>query len=199
MRPISRQPFARFNDSTMSQVGGLSELQLFRAATLRPVSVDEIASVRYVHEAAFTCYSAEYHTAQETAAFIAMIRQPDYYVDLLRVNLAVAVIGGEIVGTAGWLPADDRAGTARLRYVFVRPLFGGTGIGRMLVLDAEARAAHAGFFDFAVRTSVSSIAFFQRLGYRISSHGVYSIPPGVDMPVTYMRKSMGRPPRREYH
>jgi predicted N-acetyltransferase YhbS len=183
----------------MSQVGGLTELQLYRAATLRPARIDDIASVRYVHEAAFLSYSAEYHTVQEAAAFVDMVRQPDYYAELMRVNLAVAIIGGEIVGTAGWLSADDRAGTARLRYVFVRPMFGGTGIGRMLVLDAEARAAAAGFFDFAVRTGVSSIPFYQRLGYRVSSHGVYATPSGVDMPVTYMRKSTGRPARKEYH
>jgi predicted N-acetyltransferase YhbS len=183
----------------MSQVGGLSDLQLHRAVTLRPALIDDIASVRYVHEAAFLSYSAEYHTVQEAAAFVDMIRQPDYYVDLLRGNLVMATISGEIVGTAGWISADDRRSTARLRNVFVRPLFGGTGIGRMLVLDAEARASRAGFFDFAVRTGVSTIAFYQRLGYRISSHGVFATPSGVDMPVTYMRKSTGKPAKAGYH
>jgi GNAT superfamily N-acetyltransferase len=184
----------------MSQVGGLTELQLSRAVALRPVRIDDVASVRYVHESAFLSYSAEFHTAQETSAFLDMVRRPDYYADLLRANLVMASIGGEIVGTAGWLPAaGDRASVARLRNIFVRPLFGGTGIGRMLLLDAEARAAHAGFFDFTVRTSAGSIAFYKRLGYRISSHGVFATPSGVDLPVTYMRKSIGKPAKAGYH
>jgi predicted N-acetyltransferase YhbS len=171
------------------QVSFLASLQLSRVVTLRAVTIDDIPTIRYVHEAAFQTYSAEYHTPHEMAAFRDMVRRPEYALELLQSQLSVATISGEIVGTAGWVASDDRSGAARMRKVFVRPMFGGGGIGRMLVLDAETRASRFGFFEFSVRASVSSIAFYKRLGYRISSHGVFGTPSGVDMPITYMRKA----------
>ncbi len=183
----------------MFQVRCLATLKLSRVASLRAVTVDDIAAIRYVHKAAFQSYSAEYHTPQEMEAFLHMLRHPDYGLEILNSHLAIATIGGEIVGTAGWVGADDRGTAARLRKVFVRPMFGGAGIGRMLVLDAETRASRAGFFDFSVRSSVSSIAFYKRLGYRISSHGVFATPNGVDLPITYMRKAAQPRASAEYH
>lgn len=183
----------------LSQVGRLPSLRLHHCVKLRPANVDDIASIRYVHETAFQCYSAEYHTPQETAAFLDMLRDVSYGLSILRSNVFVAMIGEEIVGTAGWLAADDRGAAARLKQVFVRPLFGGAGIGRLLVNDAEKRAARAGFFDFSVRVSVASIAFYKKLGYRVSSHGVFTMPNGVELPVTYMRKATARRHNVEYH
>jgi len=181
------------------QVRCLATLQLSRVAVLRAVTVDDIAAIRYVHEAAFQTYSAEYHTLQEIAAFIHMLRHPDYGLEILNSHMMAATIGGEIVGTAGWIRADDRGTAARLRKVFVRPMFVGAGIGRMLLLDAETRASRAGFFDFSVRASVSSIAFYKRLGYRISSHGVFATLDGVDLPITYMRKAAQQRSPAGYH
>jgi predicted N-acetyltransferase YhbS len=175
----------------------LTTLQLTRAVTLRAADIDDIASIRYVHEAAFLCHSAEYHTAVETAAFLDMLRRPDYGRELLNSNLMIADIGGEIVGTAGWLAADDRGKSARIRKVFVRPMFGNSGIGRLLVNDAELRAARAGYLDFSVRATLSSTAFYKRMGYRVSSHGVLALQ-GADLPITYMRKA-AKAPSSEYH
>lgn len=177
----------------MFQVAYLSEIQLFRVVTLRPIGVDDIANVRYLHEASFTAFSAEAHTAQETAAFLDMVRRPEYVFEVARCNLVGAYIGGELVGTAGWLAADDRGAAARLRKVFVRPMFGGSGVGRRLVLDAEARAARAGFLEMSVRTNVAAMSFYKRLGYKVTSHGVFATPSGVDLPVTYLRKTTKRP------
>lgn len=184
---------------TLVKVPCLATLQLSRVVSLRSATVDDIASIRYLHEAAFQSYSAEYHTAQEMSAFVDMLRHPDYGLEILSSHVVVALIGGEIVGTAGWLSSDDRGAAARLRKVFVRPMFGGAGVGRMLVLDAETRASKAGFFDFSVRASVSAIAFYKRLGYRISSHGVFATPSGVDLPITYMRKAAQQRSPSGYH
>ncbi|MDX2263843.1 MAG: GNAT family N-acetyltransferase [Hyphomicrobiales bacterium] len=170
----------------------MSTLQLSRVTLLRPVTIDDIAAIRHIHQAAFQSYSAEYHTAQEQAAFNDMVRRADYALEILNSHVSVAIIGGEIVGTAGWVGADERGAAARLRKVIVRPMFGGCGVGRMLVLDAERRAQRAGFSDFSVRASVSSIPFYKRLGYRITSHGVFATPSGVDLPITYMRKAQNR-------
>jgi GNAT superfamily N-acetyltransferase len=153
------------------------------------VGVDDISSVRYVHGSAFQILSGEYHTQEESAAFSDMIRRPEYGREVLTNNVVGAWIDREMVGTAGWCPGDNRCKTARIRQVFVGPLFAGTGIGRLLLMDAENRALKAGFQFFSVRAAVSTVPFYEKLGYLVSSHGVLPTPNGVGMPIVFMRKA----------
>jgi putative acetyltransferase len=166
----------------------VTRLNLSACVTLRPVGVDDVSSVRHVHVSSFQVLSGEHHTQEETAAFADMIRRPEYGREVLNNNVYGAWIDGQIVGTAGWCPGDNRCRTARIRQVFVEPLFAGAGIGGLLLMDAENRALRAGFHLFSVRVAVSAVPFFERHGYIVSSHGVLPTPAGVGMPVVFMRK-----------
>ncbi|NJO23776.1 MAG: GNAT family N-acetyltransferase [Sphingomonadales bacterium] len=155
---------------------------------IRSVGVDDWANVRYVHSAAFRLLSASFCTPSEIDAFTAFVRSETYAERLMWENLHGAWLDDELVGTAGWTPADDSGTQARITSAFVRPLFTRMGIGRRLVREAEARALAAGFERFSTRATLNSVGFFEKLGYDVTSYGVHAVTSHQTMPVTYMRK-----------
>ena len=160
-------------------------------ASIRRVTIDEMASVRHVHGNSFRVYAGPYLTAEETAAFLSYIQSPRYTDDLMRSEVYGAVIEGQLVGTAAWRAGDDQGASARISAVFVDPLFTGTGIGHRLVADVEARAHQSGFKRFAARVTINAVPFYERLGYEIASQGVSQIAMPLSLlPVTFLRKSV---------
>lgn len=166
----------------------LQKNEIANFVKLRPAGVDDIASIRYVHASSFRILAAEQHTEEEIDAYVELINSPTYTDELFRADLTVAWLDDEIIGTAGWSPADDSGKTARIRKVFVRPLFTNVGVGRMLVEAVEYRAEKAGFSDFSVRANMNALPFFEHIGYEITSYGVMAATSGVDLPVAFMRK-----------
>lgn len=155
---------------------------------LRPLDIDDLSFARYVHASAMRALGARLHTPEEVEAFVQTVYSRDYGDKLLRHDVHAAWLDGEMVGTAGWCAATDVSRTARVTDVFVRPMFTGSGVGRLLVGAAERRALNAGLRDFSTRATAGSARFFEQLGYQVSSHGVQRLPSGVDLPVVFMRK-----------
>ncbi len=158
------------------------------AVTLRPATIDDLSSIRYVHMTSFRILAAEHHSENEIQARVEDILRTEYFEEILEADLYCAIVDNEIVGTGGWCPADDNGATARIRKIFVRPLFTGCGIGRLLVEAAEERARRAGFNEFTTRANINSVAFFEHMNFEISSYGVMPTRSGVDLPVAFMRK-----------
>ena len=155
---------------------------------LAPIGIDDWANVRYVHSLAFERLASPYLDPNDIEIFRARLAIPDYTDELMQENLFGAWVENELAGTAGWRPADDNGVTARITSVFVLPVFAGLGIGSQLLADAEARAEQAGFKSFAVRATPNAVGFFETFGYEISSHGIRSVSPNQDLPITFMRK-----------
>lgn len=160
---------------------------------IRRVTVDDFSTIRYIHTRAFERGVAPHLSEEEAAAVLAHMRTPAYAADLLSRELYVGLIAGQIVATAGWSAGDDSGTVARIGWIFVDPMFAGTGIGRRMVADVEARAAQSGYSKFAVRATPNAAGFCQRIGYDVASHGVSALYSAVDaLPVTFMRKSVER-------
>lgn len=155
---------------------------------LQPVTIDDLASIRYVHKASFDSIAGVQHSDEEVQAQVDLIYSRNYVDVILSNNTYCAWIGDEIIGTSGWCPADGRRSIARINMISVHPLFHDLGIGRMLVANAEKRAQNAGFYEFSVRSVTTAIPFYKRQGYHVSSHGIIQTPKRVDLPVAFMRK-----------
>lgn len=155
---------------------------------IRDADLDHWADIRDLHGFSFGRMTGPSIDASQCAAFLAHIREPEYTLSLQQQNLLVAWIDDQLVGTAGWVAFDGRGQTARITSVCVSPLFTRLGIGRILVEASEARASHAGYYDFATRTFSPSVGFFEELGYARSSQGVQSMGVHSELPVVFMRK-----------
>lgn len=167
---------------------------LATAADLRPVEIDELSDVRYIHAGALRSQAAEQLSQEEIEAFVGYVYSESYTERLAEMVRARRLFGitveGKLTSTAGWMPANDSGATARLMAVFVAPLFSGVGLGRRITLAAEADAAQAGFLAASVRTPIGAVGFFQRLGYDVSSYGVWTLKPDCALPVGFMRKAL---------
>ncbi len=155
---------------------------------LKPVTLDDLASVRYVHKSAFTLLAGTEHSEEQVQAQNELIYSKNYCDHIFANNTYCAWMGNELIGTSGWCPADDRGGTARVNMIYVHPLFHMLGIGRMMVKNAEERARDAGFYEFSLRANINAVRFYKRLGYHVSSRGILQTPKKVDLPVAFMRK-----------
>lgn len=176
----------------MSRIGDPSDLG--RAVHITPLEIEDLSEVRYIHAAAFRLVASPYFTEEEIAAFTDTITSRDYTDSLVTAMRDRQLIGArydnQLIGTAGWTYSEDQGETARLKWLYVRPLFTDCGIGRRLVAEVESRVIQGGFNQASVRSTSAAQGFFERLGYRTTSHGVYNLNPRIAMPVVFMRKSM---------
>jgi GNAT superfamily N-acetyltransferase len=162
------------------------------AAEVRPITIDELSSVRYIHAASFRRRAGQHYAPSDIEAFAEHVHGLNYtdaLSDVVRQQqLYGAWLEGELVGTAGWSAARDGEVAARLRFIFVRPLFTGLGLGGRLLLEAEDVARQAGFRTFNARATLNAAEFFERFGYQRLGSGVRPLSPTRALPVAFMRK-----------
>ena len=83
-----------------------SPKSLDAAASLRPISIDELADVRYLHELSVKRLAASHLSEREVAAFVAYLRSAEYTDRLTPIaaagKLTGAYLDGALAGTAGW-------------------------------------------------------------------------------------------------
>lgn len=170
---------------------------LVQAASLRQVVIDELSSVRHLHVTAMQQLAAQHLSETEVAALIAYIRSEQYTARLIEAVRNGRLIGAELMGalaaTAGWVAANDAGATARIMAVCVSPLYSRIGLARRALQVAETDAARAGFKVFTVRAPIGAVPFFERLGYGVTSHGVWPLPPDQAIPVGFLRKVAAGP------
>lgn len=157
---------------------------------LRPAGIDDWSDIRHLHASAFGALASPFLDAKHILAFKSVVYSSAYIETLAETDLWLATHDERIVGSAGWAPADDSGGLARVESVFVSPLFAGLDIGHRLVRHVESRAAAGGFRSFATRAMRGSVGFFEALGYTVTAHGTHALGTSIDFPVVFMRREL---------
>jgi len=159
------------------------------ALALQPLTEARLEDVRALHARSFEVLAAGAHSPEQIAAHLKLMREDAYREELLACHLALAVLpDGDLAATAGWNPVAGEPATARIRKVFVRPDLARRGLGRRMVLDAEARALDAGYARLVVRANVNAVPLYRALGYREDEAGTMAVADGVELPVVFMSK-----------
>lgn len=165
--------------------------------TFEPLDLCRLPEIRALQIGAFRVASARCYDEPEVRAFESYIADAGIADRLTSHDTELAVVGGQVVGTAGWAQSGDDGALARLTNLFVDPLFMHLGVGSALAERAERRAQLAGYAKVAVRAPLLLTVFFERLGYELSSYGSFSPKPGVELPITFLKKQLARPIHRE--
>jgi GNAT superfamily N-acetyltransferase len=163
------------------------------SAIVRPVTFDNLSDVRYLHAQSIKNLASGEFSDEEVAATKALVYSPKY-LDALgaaisRKQFFGAWIGEALVGTAGWSVLDETTTVARIRSIFVSPLYSRMGLAQKLLAHVEGEAAEAGLRTFSVRSMANANGFFLRQGYKVTSHGVRLLFPDRSVPVTFLRKT----------
>lgn len=176
----------------MSEPDGIAAKRLLPGAVeIRPARLEDLSSIRYLHSASFRALATPILGADEAETATKFIRSSAYADKLFADKLFAAFIEQQLVATAGWATPTSGSSGARLRSLYVSPLFGGLGIGRRLVDLIEADARQAGYTSYSVRATANVVGFFERLGYRVTSQGVRNLEGNLALPVFFMRKTDG--------
>jgi GNAT superfamily N-acetyltransferase len=193
----SDEPLSEFSPE-LAAGHAASELDLARRAVaaraiIKSVAFDHLSDVRYLHAQSIKHLATGEFTDEELAAAKTVVYSPKY-VDGLgaaigRKQFFGAWIGETLVGTCGWSAMDDATPTARIRSIFVSPLYARMGLAQKLLTHTEQHATAAGFRTYSVRSMANATGFFLRQGYVVTSHGVRTILPGRSVPVTFWRKT----------
>ena len=117
-----------------------------------------------------------------------MLQHPDYREELRECNLRLAVVGTEIVGSAGW--CQQTQGTARVRKVFVAPPLAGMGLGRRLMEVIEGTIHSAEIRNVVIRATINAVPFYERLGFHQVRRDMMISPDGVYVPMIIMNKRL---------
>lgn len=164
---------------------------LLQLLEIRPLSVDDLSTARYVVSAAFARAAKGHYSAAEAEAFAEFVRSP-HYSDILLGNRAYAAwVGSEMVGVAAWSIGEGKSPTARILALFVHPLFGGHGIGTRLAEYLGDEAAAAGYRALEASATLNAVPLFEKLGFLEIRRGAWGLPSGRDLPIAFMRKTSG--------
>jgi GNAT superfamily N-acetyltransferase len=161
---------------------------------VRLVVFDNLSDVRYLHAQSLKNLAGGELTDDEFAVAKAYVYSTKY-VDTLgaairRRQLFGSWIGDVLVGTAGWSTMEDANTVARIRSIFVSPLYTRLGLAQQMLAHVEVHATAAGFTTYSVRSMANAAGFFVRQGYTVTSHGVRTLLPDRTVPVTFLRKSV---------
>jgi putative acetyltransferase len=162
------------------------------ALTLRRVSLDDHAQVRYLHARSMRALSGDALSDAELGAFLAFVHQPCYSDHLRTEEVHGAFLDGQLVGTASWLANADDGETARIASVFVHPMFTRLGLGGRMLAEVESRAAQSGFTSLGTSATINAVPFFERYGYLEASRGVKAFGPQCWLPVAFLRRAVVR-------
>lgn len=160
----------------------------------RPLSIDDMSNLRYIHTASMRLHAAHVLSEDELATFCDHVYSESYANALSRVRLIGAIMGDELIGTAGWSLGDDSGSGVRITGLHVRPLFTRMGVGTALLRAVETAARAGGFDTFSTRATHNAVAFFEARGYVVTSYGVYQTGGAHGLPVAFMRKVDGPVP-----
>lgn len=129
----------------------------------RPLTVDDLSDVRYLHELTCRCLVDE-AGEDDVEEYLRIVGAPEYGELLLSERHILAFCGDMLVGSAGWSGADGSS-VARLSSVFVHPLFTGLGVARRLVRAVEKDAQGQGFERLQAPLPTHAGHFLRRLGF----------------------------------
>ncbi len=113
---------------------------------------------------------------------------------------------GQMIGCGGWSQRKTLCGgdhhavrenalmdpsqdAAKIRAIFVDPLWGRRGIGSLLLKAAEEAAMGAGFRRFEMGATLTGVPIYLRRGYRKVEMMTVPLEKGVTLPVVRMKKS----------
>jgi ribosomal protein S18 acetylase RimI-like enzyme len=164
------------------------------AVDVRPLDVNDIASVRRLQISSFLALAASDLSDEEAIAYQSMVVSPAYMHERFRATERGELLGalhdGRLIGSIEWQHAPNATNLAQIRGPSVDPLFTNCGIGARLLQDTERDIARCALAQIAVRSTMSAIGFFERFGYRITAHGQRQFSPSQAISVALMRKTL---------
>ena len=172
--------------------------------TIRPASRDDVTAISAVMRESVAQLGRTVYTDQQIASSLQFICRPDEQL-IDDGTYFVAVIDSEIAGCGGWSRRqkvysgsaasggedallDPNTDAARIRAMFVRPIYARRGIGRAILQHSEERAIAEGFRRFQLVAMRSAGTLYESCGYYAVRESPITLEEGVMLECTLMER-----------
>jgi len=152
---------------------------------IRAANSSDLESIERVHRESILQLCKTHYSAEQLADWTAALRPAAYVALLASHRMFVADENGELLGFA---VLDPSTGLINATYVCPQAL--GRGVGRALLVAAEADAAANGIRQIRLNATLNAVGFYGRLGYEHCGHEWNRLPTGVELPCVAMRKTL---------
>ena len=170
---------------------------LDRMAEVRPLTPDELPSLRHLHLSAFKRTAGTFLTDQELRSADDWIHGQALFDQTVLAAMHYQIFGAwvdrTLAAVAAWTEERTPSASARLRWVATDPMFERCGLGRRVVAHTEFAATTAGHTRLAVRALPTTHGFFVRLGYFELARGLQPLTQSLQVPAVYLVKEMRHP------
>lgn len=168
---------------------------------LRKATSDDRETLRSMQALSMRVLATPFYGVGTIEAFIAMGTMDDALLE--EGTYYLAEIDDQLVGSGGWStqspgyavvlqrqPANDTDIKARVRSVYVHPLFARQGIARTLMERIEADIARAGFDTGYLGATLCGLPLYRRLGWHGSLPLVLQLPGNENLVGINMAKRL---------
>jgi GNAT superfamily N-acetyltransferase len=180
-----------------------------REVSIRKAHDDDVPALIRLHRVAMRELGRNAYTVDQIDSFLLYVQTLDHAL-LADHTYFVAETGGRIVGSGGWsirtpdyygtIDFDDRAGgdshVAMIRAMYTHPDWARRGIGRHILMAAEAEAQAAGFRRFEVHALLPGVPLYRACAYQVVAHRAARLDDGATLPLLHMTKNALPPAER---
>jgi GNAT superfamily N-acetyltransferase len=173
---------------------------------IRAATLDDVTAIAAVMRESVESFGRGVYTPRQIASALRYICRPDEQL-IIDGTYFVAAATHKIIGCGGWSrrrkvysgsaasdsendPLDPASEPARIRSMFVRPLFGRRGIGRAILQHSEQRAAAEGFRRLQLMAMRSAGTLYEASGYSAIADTPIVLEDGVVLECTLMEKRL---------
>jgi GNAT superfamily N-acetyltransferase len=167
---------------------------------LREATLDDVPQLIRLRRLAIRELAFGAYTADQIDAFLLHVPTPERVV--ADGTYFVAVASGMIVGSGGWSmrgrasefavdschAAPTAEAAASIRAMYTHPNWVRRGIGRSILMAAEADAQTAGFHRFSSHALLPSVPLYRACGYAEVRQCSARLDDRISLPVVHMEK-----------
>lgn len=152
-------------------------------ATIRPATPADCDAILTVHTSALRELCKGEYSQTQLAAWVERLTPEGYLPAIARNVFLVAEFGGRVVGFAEFaLPRGEVVA------IYVAPDCARSGLGTRLFGAMEQLANAHGVRSMNLSSSVSAVAFYEKLGFVAGERGVHRLGNGTEIPCVPMKR-----------
>jgi phosphinothricin acetyltransferase len=172
----------------------------------RQATSSDIPAIRALINVSVRGLSEPLYTRQQIDSALRHLFGPDSQL-IADGTYYVADVGGEVIACGGWSRRrtlhggdqakhgedpliDPRVEAARIRAFFVHPRWARRGIGRLLFYECSTAAKAAGFRELELTATLPGEPLYATLGFTVVERGAVTMPDGVELQTSRMRRSL---------
>lgn len=154
---------------------------------LRAANIADTERISVTHRASIEVLCSGCYDTRDIAGWVDILSPSIYENAINEKVMIVAEEGNEIIGL-GILDLEHREISA----IYVHPKVKGMGVGKLLLLELEAKASENQIDQLGLSSTINALGFYRHCGYTGEDKTFHDLPNGVKLECIRMHKTLGK-------